>query len=119
MKLKHLSLVASVLAILTFGILSQAATCDFAGLQEALRDGADALHPNNPVRYIDFASDAPFGDALARMAAVGVEPLQVKTAWVDAIKNLCGERAANLTVDDVGPNQRLSGLMEILGITAY
>ena len=91
--------------------------CDFGGLQVALRNGADALHPRNPVRFIDFTNDAPFAVALQRMAAVGVSPRRVEIAWVNSIKNLCGSRADALNVNEVGPNQRLSGLMSLLGLS--
>jgi hypothetical protein len=106
-----------VSTVMGIGLVSQASPqCNFAGLQVVLRNGADSLHPRNPVTYIDFANNAQFAVALSKMEAVGVPAQRVERAWVYSIKNLCGDRADRLTLKDVGPSQRLSGLMGLLGL---
>ena len=97
------------------GICHAKVQCDYGGVQVALRNSADSLHHSKPVRYIDFANDAPFADALKRMSDVGVSNAQVQHVWALAIQKLCGEKAAEITPDSVGPTQNLNGLLELLG----
>lgn len=92
------------------------AQCDAGGVQSALRSSANQLHAGNPVRYIDFANDARFGEALSRMKAVGVPESKVKSAWAKSLKQLCGAKAERISTADLGSTQTLSGLSKLLGI---
>ncbi|MGZ3788996.1 MAG: hypothetical protein ACXVLQ_10755 [Bacteriovorax sp.] len=116
MKLRAILLISVVSLTSTFASVSYASKCDYGGLQDVLRNSADKLHSGNPVRYIDFANDARFGDALARMRNVGVSESTVQSAWAVAIKELCGTKAERITKADLGQTQTLSGLMKLLGI---
>ena len=91
--------------------------CNFGGLQTVLRNAADSLHSGNPVSYIDFADDAQFSSILKEMEAVGVSASDVQKAWAKAIREVCGEKAARITENSFGPDQTLSGLMKLLGIS--
>lgn len=98
----------------TYVSSKKAPACDYAGMQKILRDSANALHSGNPVRYIDFANDAPFSVALDRMHDVGVSEIKVEAAWLKGIQASCGVQASHLTVKNVGPNQTLGTLMALL-----
>lgn len=117
MKLKTMLVLGTITLFSTFANASYAKTqCDFGGIQVALRSSADQLHTGNPVRYIDFANDARFGNALARMRAVGVSEYTVQNTWAQAIKQLCGARAERISAADMGSTQTLSGLSKLLGL---
>jgi hypothetical protein len=101
--------VGSLMSSVSFASSSD---CNYGGLQEALRNSADSLAGGNPVRFIDFANDAPFSDALARMEEKGVRASTVERAWAEAINELCG---SHVGVEQVGPTQTLDRLAALVG----
>jgi hypothetical protein len=109
---KNLVILMSVISFAS--ISAHASDCNSGGIQEALRNSADRLASGNPVRFIDFANNAPFSDAFARMEAKGVSTSRVEKVWAEAINELCG---SDVTAEQVGPSQTLDGLASLLGIS--